>query len=278
MDGPPAQEGVHQLEELICAIGDLRRRVAALEQRSAVAVPNGELFPTAGELAPLSEVSSGWLAPIGRMLLGIAGAYLLRAISEAGILPELTGTLVGLVYAGCWLVASIRTAASNRVSLALEGLTASAIAAPLLWEATTRLHALPPSGAAMAVAFFVILGQIVSWVHDHAAIGAITALAGAVTAVSLIAATLDPLPFAIALLIAAAVVEYGAVRDHALAWRWIMALAIDFCAFLLVYLTTRPQGLPPGYATIPAAAVVAVQIGLVSVYLASTAVRTLARR
>ena len=84
------------------------------------------------EPAPLPEVSSGLLAQLGRLLLGLAGAYLLRAITEAGILPELTGTLLGLLYAGGWLVASIRTAASNRLSLALEGMTASAIAAPLL--------------------------------------------------------------------------------------------------------------------------------------------------
>jgi hypothetical protein len=234
MDRPPAEEATYQLEELIHEVDDLRRRVAALERRSAVAAPNAELQPAAAASAPLPEASSGLLAPVGRLLLGIAGAYLLRAITEAGILPELTGTLVGLLYAGGWLVASIRTAASNRVSLALEGLTASAIAAPLLWEATTRFHAISPFGAAAALAFFIVLGQVVAWKHDHAAIASITALAGAATAIALIAATLDPVPFAIALLIAAAVVECGAIAGHGLAWRWIIALAVDFCAFLLV--------------------------------------------
>jgi hypothetical protein len=94
----------------------------------------------------------------------------------------------------------------------------------------------------------------------------------------LIAATRDPAPFAIALLIAAAVVEYGAIRDHALAWRWIIALAADFCAFLLVYLTTRPHGLPEGYAPVPILVVTVVQAALLAVYLGSTAVRTLLRR
>jgi len=278
MDGPPLQEAVQQLEELIRAVDDLRRRVAVLEQRSVVASPSAELSLPLAKPVMLPEVSPGLLAPIGRMLLGIAGAYLLRAIVEAGILPELTGTILGLLYAGAWLVASIRTATSNRVSLALEGLTASAIAAPLLWEATTRFHALSPSGAAAALMFFIVLGQIVAWRHDHAAIAAITALTGAVTAVALIAATLDPVPFVIALLAAAVVVEYGAIRDHALAWRWIVALAADFCAFLLLYLTTRPQGLPSGYAPVPGAAVIAIQIALVAVYLGSTAARTLVLR
>jgi hypothetical protein len=278
MDGPPVQEAVQQLEELIRAVDDLRRRVAVLEQRSMVPVPSAELPMPLVEPTTLPEVAPGLLAPIGRMLLGIAGAYLLRAIVESGILPELTGTLIGLLYAAAWLLASIRTAASNRVSLALEGLTASAIAAPLLWEATTRFHALSPAGGAAALAFFIVLGQVVAWKHDHAAIAAITALTGAVTAVALIAATLDPVPFLIALLAAAAVVEYGAIRDHVLAWRWIIALAADFCAFLLLYLTTRPQGLPTGYAPVPAIAVISIQIALVAVYCGSTAARTLVLR
>jgi hypothetical protein len=278
MDGPPEQEGIQQLEELIRTVDDLRRRVASLEERSAGSLLAAELPAPIVEPLPLPEVSSGLLAQLGRLLLGIAGAYLLRAITEAGILPELTGTIVGLVYAGAWLVASIRTAASNRVSLALEGLTASAIAGPLLWEATTRFHAIAPSGAAAALACFIVLGQIVAWKHDHSAIAAITALAGSVTAVALIVATLDPVPFAIALLSAAAVVEYGAIRDYAIRWRWIIALAADFSAFLLVYLVTRPQGPPEGYASISIAAVAAVQLLLVAVYLSSTAARTLIRR
>lgn len=278
MDGPPVQEGVHQLEELIRAVDDLRRRVDALERQSAVSLPSAGLPLSAAAPTLLPEVSSGLLAQLGRLLLGIAGAYLLRAITEAGILPQLTGTLIGLLYAGGWLLASIRTAASNRVSLALEGLTASAIAAPLLWEATIRFHTISPSGAAAALAFFIVLGQVVAWKHEHAAIAAITALAGSVTAVALIIATLDPVPFAFALLSAAAAVEYGAIRDHGLTWRWITALAADFCAFLLVYLVTRPQGLPEGYAPVPASAAIVAQIALVTVYLGSTAVRTLARR
>jgi len=278
MDGPPVQDAVHQLEELIQAVNELRRRVDTLEQRSVVAAPSGRTLPALSvSPKPLPEVSSGLLAQLGRLLLGIAGAYLLRAVTEAGILPQITGAVVGLLYAGTWLVASIYTA-SNRVSLALEGLTASAIAAPLLWEATTRFHAISPSGAAAALAFFIALGQMVGWKRDHDAIAAITAAAGSITAVALIIATLDPVPFAIAFVVVAAVVEYGAIRDHALTWRWITALAADFCAFLLVYLLARPQGLPEGYAPVPVAAMIGVQIALVAVYLASTTTRTLVRR
>src|SRR5260370_13273953 len=81
-----------------------------------------------------------------------------------------------------------------------------------------------------------------------------------------------------ALLFDAAVVEYGASRDRTLAARWIIALAADFCALPLVYLVTRPQGVPEGYAPIPIAIVLSIQGALVAVYGSSTVARTLARR
>ena len=53
---------------------------------------------------------------------------------------------------------------------------------------------------------------------------------------------------------------------------WIIALAVDFCAFLLAYLLTRPQGLPEGYAPFRLLRSFAIQWALVAVYLTSTTV------
>lgn len=280
MDGPPVEEATHHIEELTLAIQDLRRRVEALEGRSQTVGLPGDLSsnlhvpalePSAGEL------SSGLLAGLGRVLLGIAGAYLLRAVTEASILPQLAGTLVGVLYACAWLIAARRPSPDNRWLVPLHGLTASAILAPLLWEATTRFHTLRPSSAAAILALFIVLGQTLAWRRDLSLLAGIVTLAGSATAIALIVATLNPMPFSIALAIAAAAAEYGACRDRVLNTRWIIALAVDFCAFLLVYLLTRPQGLPEGYAPIPVTAVFAVQWALVAVYLTSTTVRTLAR-
>ena len=82
------------------------------------------------------RVPPGLLPAVGRLLLGIAGAYLFRAITEAHILPELAGTALGIIYAAAWLVSSIGTRADRRLAAAFEGITASCILAPLLWEAT----------------------------------------------------------------------------------------------------------------------------------------------
>lgn len=284
MDGPPVEEASHyettqQIEELILAIQDLRQRVEVLERRSESAGLPAELsseLRTPAVEPSASEISSGLLAGLGRVLLGMAGAYLLRAVTEAGILPKLAGTLAGVLYACAWLIAARRTSPDKRW-VALQGLTASVILAPLLWEATIRFHTLTPSAAAAILALFIVLGQIVSWRRDLSLLAGIVALAGSATAIALIAATLDPIPFAVALAIAAAAAEYGACRDRLLDTRWIIAVAVDFCAFLLAYLLTRPLGLPEGYAPIPLTAVLAIQWALVGIYLASTTVRTVAR-
>ena len=265
-----------QLEALIQAVDDLRRRVEALEQRSGVPVVTAPVSVSTRELP--AELSTGLLAAIGRLLLGIAGAYLLRAVTEAAILPQLAGTLIGFLYAGAWLGFSLKIASHNRLIIALQGLTASLIAGPLIWESTVRFHAIPPIGAAAALTLFVALGQLVAWHRDHALIAGVTALAGCGTAIALIVATLDPLPFVVALLFAAAVAEYGACLDRALSLRFIIALTVDFCAFLLIYLVTRPQGLPDGYAPLPHFAVVAIPVALLALYVASVATRTLFRR
>ncbi len=277
MHGPPEVE-THQLEELIHAVEDLRRRVAALEQAGAPALSSaGSEVSLAPNGASAPDVSSGLLAALGRLLLGIAGAYFLRAITEAGILPPLTGTLAGLAYAAAWLVSTLRISSGHRLSVAIHGVAAAAIAAPLLWEAAVRFHTLTPTGVAAALAVFVVLGQAFAWQRDHAALAAVTALAGSLTAIALIIGTLDPVPFAAALAIAAAMVEFGAWRGRALDWRWIIALAADFCAFLLVYLLSRPRGVPEGYAAIPVFAAGALLIALVAIYVASIALRTLVR-
>jgi hypothetical protein len=281
MPGRPPTEETHRIEELIAEVEELRRRVAALEQWSVQAgaslrsaLPS---VPSALASEKLPDVSSGLLAALGRLLLGVAGAYLLRAITEAGIIPPLAGTLAGLAYAAAWLVSSIRIAATNRLAVAMQGVTAACIFSPLLWEATVRFHTLAPAGAAAAVALFVMLGQAFAWQRDHSALAGVTAFAGSATAIALIVATLDPIPFAIALTAAAAMVEYGAWRDRALAWRWIIALAADVCAFLLVYLVTRPQGVPESYASVPVFAASGLLIALLVIYVASAALRTLLR-
>ena len=271
MPGPPASEEIHQLEALARAVEDLRRRVAALEGGSAPFL--GNPAPVAIEPA-LPSFSGGYLAALGRLLLAIAGAYLLRAFSEAGFLPPLAGTSIGVLYALGWLATALRVAPYNKLLGSVHSIAAAAIAAPLLWEATARFHTLPPWAAATVMALFVASGQLIAWRRDESGIAAITALAGSATAIALIPATLNPLPFVAAVVASAAIVEGCALRDRALSWRWISALAADACAGILIFLLTRPHGLPEGYAAVPKLAAITLLAAIALIYIKSTAIRT----
>lgn len=111
MNRPPTEIETRQLEELMHAVDDLRRRVAALECQS---LPAPAIAPSPREFdGPPADLSTGVLGALGRLLLGIAGAYLLRAITEAALLPQLAGTLAGLL---CQRVASVRGQYSYRES------------------------------------------------------------------------------------------------------------------------------------------------------------------
>jgi len=275
MPGPLASEEIHQLEALAQAVEDLRRRVAALEGGSAAFAPKPEVSVSFEPALP--SFSGGALSALGRLLLAIAGAYLLRAFSEAGILPPLAGALIGVLYAFGWLAAALRVAPSSKLLAAVHGVAAAAIAAPLLWEATARFHTLPAWAAASVLTLLVALGQFIAWRRDEPALAAITALAGSATAIALIPATLDPLPFAAAVMASAALVEGCALCDRALAWRWISALAADACAGILIFLLTRPQGLPEGYAAISRPVVLLLFASPGVIYVKSTAIRTALR-
>ena len=280
MPGLPATEATQQLEALILEVEDLRRRVAALEQRpvrteAAALIP--ELSSFAGEPSALSGISSGLVASLGQLLVGIGGAYLLRAITEAHWLPERAGTLAGLAYAGVWLIASLRIATAKRLAALVAVLTSLAILIPLVWEATFRFRTLSHWEAAAALLVVLVLGQAIGWRRQDSAIAGVTLLAGSIAALALTVATLDPVPFAEALVIGAGMVEYGAFADRSLKWRWSAAIASDASALLLIYIGTRAGGPPEGYGPMPVAAVVAIPIALALVYMTSVGARTLVR-
>jgi hypothetical protein len=85
------------------AIHDLESRVARLEERlePAAAAPStrgGMALPEPGPLALFEGAAA--LPAVGRSLLGIAGAYLLRALTESGVLPQKAGVAAGILYFG----------------------------------------------------------------------------------------------------------------------------------------------------------------------------------
>ncbi len=265
-------------------VRELEARVARIEHELGLdAAPAAAASPQSGRSGAGGEPARPSLAlpqlsvVIGRALLGIAGAYLLRALTESGVLPRQLGVGLGVAYAMLWLVWAARTPAERRFETALHGLTSALILSPLLFEATAHLHAINSWAAAGLLGAFTVVGLCVSWRKDLLVVATIGTVASVGTASALLVATHDALPFTSALLGIAAAVEAAACLNHWLSERWLTAAAADLAVLLTTWLVTNPRGLPEAYAPIPHLGLLAAQATLLAVYLASTIFRTLLR-
>ncbi len=234
-------------------------------------------LPPAAALPPIPKIALESATPLvpmlGKALLVLAGAYLLRAVTGQGILPKLAGVFLALGYASSWLVVASRV----REGAVVYSLTASAIAAPMLVETCLWLGILPATAAAAALALFCSLGLVLALRSGLMEIAWVTLAAGGITATVLIIGTRVMVPFAAGLIILAAITEAGAVFDRWPALRWVAALALDLNLLLMIYLLGLPSGLPEGYTPIPPASAAALLISFLAIYLAAGAWRTLGR-
>jgi hypothetical protein len=262
-----------RLDGLERALHALEARVAALESGAPEhgAAAAGPLEPTPLEIAAPSAAldTESILTLVGRTLMVLGGAYLLRALTESAIWSPAVGVAIGFAYAAAWLGVADRTA--PRLSGVFHGATAVMIALPLLWESVTRFHTLGPwaagivllvvTGAALAVAVRRRL-QTLAW------IGVIGALA---SSLALTAATSAVLPFAIVdVVLGVGTLWIGYTIDWV--WlRWPAALVADLAVLALA------AGIASNTAVDRPSTIVAAQLLLLSGYLASIAVRTLAR-
>jgi hypothetical protein len=244
-------------EQLSEQVRDLERRVSALESQSANAtaapavsgsvVPPKLPPPERGQGFARVNVSAGALPVFGKAVLGIAGAYLLRAVAESGTIPQLPVLMVAIVYAGMWLVWAVRTHAANPFASVTYAITAALILSPLLWESTVRFHFLWPAFTAAVLAAFVVLALVLAWRQNLQAIPWVATLAAVATALALIVATRELVPLTVGLLTMALTTEVVVCLGHRLGVRAIPAIAADFALWLLVYVMTSPEGVPSEY-------------------------------
>lgn len=269
-------------------VRDLQARVARMEMAldmaahatpaAAPPVEEARVPALEGPFGPGVFDAPGSLLPvIGRALLGLAGAYLLRTLTEAGTFSARMGVAVGLVYAMLWLVWAARTPAARRLETAIHGLTSVLVLCPLLFEATTRLHAISTWTAGTLLFAFTLFGLAVSWRKDLLIVATFATLAGLGTSAALLFSTQDVLPFTYVFLAIALAMEASACLNHWLSERWLTATAADLAVLLATWLVTMEHGVPEGYAPIPHSALLIAQVALLAIYLASTIVRTLLR-
>ena len=255
-------------EELHC----LERRVDALEHRdhreeATSAAPDLAVVP-AGLNFALPTMPNA-IPAAGRAVLGLAGAYLLRALAESGAMPMLVVVLAAILYAVTWLVFSVRTRQPDTFGSTLYGITAAVILAPLLWEATVRFSILPPLATAGILVTFLVLSYALAWSRTSDAVTVVTTLATLVTAVALMVETGDLVPFAAAILAIACVIEVSSARGHARNMRVPAAIAADFAVWLIYFVVTRPNGLPEHYKPMGVTTSVTLGALLLLIYVAS---------
>ena len=264
--------------------GDLSRAVRELQERVARLERCLDLAPEAAapearppSLPAAAPSASAILPLIGRSLLGLAGAYLLRVLTEGRTLTVEWGVAAGLLYAMAWLLWAARTPAERRMESALASVTSVLILAPLLWEATLRFHAVNTWTAGGILLVFTVFGMAISWRKNLLITATIATLAGVGCGAAMLVATHDALPFTFVLLAMAAAVEACACLDHWLSERWLAALAADLAVLLATWLVTNGRGMPPAWNPLPTGWLLAAQAGLVTIYLASVIFRTLVR-
>lgn len=267
------------LEHLAERIDALEKRVSRLEH--PVVPEAATSAPAAVPLAPNVEEpqQAGASLPIaGKALLGIAGAYLLRAFSGTGAASRLVIASLAGIYAVAWLVLAARSAARSRFAGILYAATSALILAPMLWEMCLRFQAMQPSIAALVLAGYVAIAAVLALRTTDSAAIAVAFAASALTALALSAATHDMLPFTVILLAMALLVELARARGRSVPIAGIVFLAADLniWAFLFIYRT--PADTRPEYPALTPALILAAPALLFAIHLAGLILHTLARR
>jgi hypothetical protein len=269
----PLNQKVEALEARLSVLED---RVAAIGQSPPRPASPATAPPTllqALDLPPLPRLSAV-LAAGGKVFLGIAGAYLLRAVAESGLVPQMIAVAVALAYAAAWLVWAARIRSDARLAIAASAVTAGLILSPMLWELTMRFRILPPPAAAAVLAVFTVLAYALAWKRDLTAVVSVASLTSAITGVVLLMATRDPAPFVVALLVMALTSETAACRERYLNLRPIVAVVSDFAALVLILVYTQEGGAPAEYKPIIASLLLALFVAGIVIYGASTVFRT----
>ncbi len=131
-----------------------------------------------------------WLALAGRTLVILGGAYLLRALTEGGVLPAAIGVGLGLAYGAPWLwLASRAGTRGAQLDAFSHGVAAAFIGYPLVWEATYRFGVISPGQSAALLAVLTAGGLTLSAVGRLQSLAWIVVLGALAAAFTLAIAT-----------------------------------------------------------------------------------------
>lgn len=272
------------LRDLIPQVEDLKRRVLILEQRLGDSTVHTTPEATAATPMPDFDVPAvphlppNTLPVLGRVLVVIAGAYILRALTDLGVMPHAMGVAVGILYAVACLFVAARLPDEGRFAIATTCSASMLILGPLVWEGCVRLKVMSSWTSAAVLSGFAFIALALSWRKRGIIIPAIVLVPSTLLAAALLIATDDIFPFTLALLALAAATEFAAWRNHPTGSRWLSAAVTDYAVLLFSWLMAREHGLPDGYVATSAEAVLTAQLLLIAIYITSTVSQTLVSR
>ncbi len=230
---------------------------------------------------------------LGRALLGIAGAYVLRAVAESSALPKLAVACAGIAYAFLWLAWAARARRGTRFTSSVYAGTSALILAPMLWELTLRFEVFPATIAAGVVCGYALAALALSpfgravfsragsdreWPRDAAPMLRVVFIAAAVLSLALAIVSHAVLPFVVVLLFLTALCEFVPGLDCIPETGALMALAADAAIWILIYVYYAPQGAGGDYPPLGRAVLLAPGIALFVLFAAGVAFRTLLRQ
>jgi hypothetical protein len=270
------------IDQLVTRIESLERRVSALEHQSLspaspaapqTAIPQPSPTPSVPSLDSVSIFSV-----LGRAMLGIAGAYLLRATAQSSLLPPAFAAAIAVPYALAWLVFAVRTRAGAWFPAIIYSATSALILAPMLWELTFRFQILAAPADAAIIALYVGAATLLAWRRNLTPVLWIANIAGVLIALSLFLASRSTTPFVVVLLLMLAIAAVAESRNRASGLCSLTALAASAAQWAAVYIYISPPGTRTDYPILSPAALILPAFVLFVLYLATVIYNTIARR
>ena len=283
----PIDDPASRLEEQVAALArslrSVEARVAALEGATEPALPlsSAKPVPESVPSEAMEPALPSFAALAGKSLFVLAGAFLVRALTDSGAFPRGFGVGLGLAYALTWLVLADRagrtTSARSAMTATICGVTALVIACPLVWEASTRFDVLKPMAAA-GVLFAIAAAALGASVHRNLPALAWAAVLSVLATASLLLVTTHALvAFGALLVVLAAGAEAASGRRGWTSLPWLPAVVADLVILEAVWIAARPEGLPEAYAGLSRGAVLALAVALFAAPLAGTVRRAFSR-
>jgi hypothetical protein len=247
------------LEVLSNRVNELERRVSALEHSDAA--PPATIKPilavaSAQRVDQADSLQTANIFPLlGRAMLGIAGAYVLRAIAEAGVMPKGVAAAIAIAYAVGWLLWAVRAPRISVIVPLVYAGTSAMILVPMLWEETLHFRVFAPMETAGVLGVFVVFAAVLERRRDSSPVlwivyGAVTA-----AAIALAVTTHAMLPFVSVLLLVVLLCEGARALGRSRPIWPLVALAADVSVWAIIFIYSGPANARADYPELSVAVV-----------------------